>query len=575
MHLHPLRLALASSLVLAYVASSSGVSTESPRSAELRQLSRRDGDMHEHHHGGVAPLLELNETEVTLHHQPTPPSYYTIDWEDPEQADVRHPGLIITHGVFMSLAFFVFLPIGITLRSLKNAWHGVAVTGFYASIVIACAASSVYRKLTPDMYPGSIHGSHGYRILVVALALTFIDTLGALRRVVTFVLSAKRCTFKGIIQALLGREDSHKGSGPEYIGLIAEEPESIPLEAGKGDRRSFDVLDSHRTQDFNHGNTEQWANHVRSHSTMSDGTVFGPSSPHSEETLHDIHFPPKKVSLLRRIGRTAFSAAEKALLCAGFGLLLSGIVIYTGGCRENYLNGCLAHLISAIFWCYGLISFARFLGWCSELGWSWNRAPSSNYPTAEMVESTLIFLYGATNTWMERFGANPGDPFTTKQIQHIGIAVMFWFAGLVGMAIESKTIRKWLAALAVDTSENVSEPETYTSSFNPFPALVIGVTGSVMAAHFQTYLFQVQIHQLWGNLLLASAIMRCLTYFFLWVAPPRSTLPSRPPTEALGSFFLACGGLSFIFSTEEVTIMAMRRGRDGIRTAIIYLAASY
>lgn len=24
---------------------------------------------------------------------------------------------------------------------------------------------------------------------------------------------------------------------------------------------------------------------------------------------------------------------------------------------------------------------------------------------------------------MERFGANPGDPYTAKQIQHIGIAV--------------------------------------------------------------------------------------------------------------------------------------------------------
>ena len=40
-------------------------------------------------------------------------------------------------------------------------------------------------------------------------------------------------------------------------------------------------------------------------------------------------------------------------------------------------------------------------------------------------------------------------------------------------------------------------------------------------------------------------------------------LPSRPPTEALGSFFLACGGLVFMLSTEEVTIAAMRRGRDG------------
>ena len=74
---------------------------------------------------------------------------------------------------------------------------------------------------------------------------------------------------------------------------------------------------------------------------------------------------------------------------------------------------------------------------------------------------------------------------------------------------------------------------------------------------------QVQIHELWGWLLLGFSVLRCLTYFFVWLAPPKSVLPSRPPTEALGSFFLACGGLMFMFSTEEVTLAAMRKGRDG------------
>ena len=74
---------------------------------------------------------------------------------------------------------------------------------------------------------------------------------------------------------------------------------------------------------------------------------------------------------------------------------------------------------------------------------------------------------------------------------------------------------------------------------------------------------QVQIHQLWGWLLLGFSVVRCLTYFFLWLGPPKSVLPSRPPTEALGSFFLACGGLMFMFSTEELTLAAMRKGRDG------------
>jgi hypothetical protein len=70
------------------------------------------------------------------------------------------------------------------------------------------------------------------------------------------------------------------------------------------------------------------------------------------------------------------------------------------------------------------VSFARFLGAFSSLGWAWNRAPHGDrYHSAEFVECLVIFLYGVTNTWMERFGAQPGDPYTTKQIQHISIAV--------------------------------------------------------------------------------------------------------------------------------------------------------
>lgn len=73
-------------------------------------IMKRDG-MHSHHNSHAAPLLELNETEVTLYHSPTPPSYYTIDWEGAGEG-ARHPGLIVTHVILMCLAFFVALPIG-------------------------------------------------------------------------------------------------------------------------------------------------------------------------------------------------------------------------------------------------------------------------------------------------------------------------------------------------------------------------------------------------------------------------------------------------------------------------------
>jgi hypothetical protein len=142
---------------------------------------------------------------------------------------------------------------------------------------------------------------------------------------------------------------------------------------------------------------------------------------------------------------------------------------------------------------YGILTFARYLGAFAEYGWAWNSLPSSQrhslVPSAEFVECFVIFLYGVTNTWMERFGAAPGSPFTIKQVQHISIAVMFWFAGLIGMGMETKTLKRWLASTVVAKAKSngrakakeIAQPATYAGSFNPFPALVIGVVSRCVA----------------------------------------------------------------------------------------------
>ncbi|EMD40617.1 hypothetical protein CERSUDRAFT_148812 [Gelatoporia subvermispora B] len=541
-------------------------------------LLPRDGD-HDHAHGHHAqPLLQLNDTEFLIMHSPTPPSYWTIDFVDKTPDEPRYPGLMVLHVLCMGLSFFGALPIGIALRSVNHPWHGFSVVLFYAFSVLGLAASALYKKLTPDMYEGSRHGSQGYGWLLFAVALSTLDVFAGVVRLVSYVRAIRKgeekFSFKGSWNTVvLGRDSHYPADSAEYANLVNEaDLDDIEL-------KTRDVEDAEPI----HTEAGEWANddahHGSPRSAVSERTVFGNHSPrHSDDTLHDL--PPhtfavlpsisNKRSLLKKIGRTVFATAERVLVFAGFMQVLTGIVVYTGGCRGNFINGCLAHLIKGgIFWCYGLVTFARYLGSFSELGWAWNRAPADEYPTAEFVESAVIFVYGITNTWMERFGAHPGDPYTTKQVQHISIAVMFWFAGLIGMGIESKKIRRWLASgstaavpAARRSSEAVAEPPSYSAGFNPFPALCIGVTGAAMSAHFQEYVFQVQIHMLWGYLLSGFAVLRCLTYFFLWIAPPRSILPSRPPTEALGSFFLACGGLMFMFSTEELTIAAMRQGHD-------------
>ncbi|KAF8914068.1 cytoplasmic protein [Gymnopilus junonius] len=525
---------------------------------------KRDGS--HHHNAHAAPLLVLNETEVTMYHAPTPPSYYTLDFED-EGHERRPKGFMIFHGISMCLAFFVSLPVGIVLRSVNHAAHSLATASFYTFIVLGCASSGIYRKMSPNMYEGAVHSSQGYFIIAVAISLSALDIIAALRRFITFLRSSDK-SLKSFWRTVVKKEHIQLEAGPEYSAKMM--------------RDSVELQDVLLDDDSDRSHTEQWANAVHQHrrqfSMASDGTVIGSHSPgHSQDTFHDAkarRMPLTRLDRLSQIGNLVFTVVERSLVLAGFAQVLTGIVIYTGclSPQSVFAEG-------AIFWCYGLLTFARFLGSYADRGWAWNRTPTGDPYTAEFVESFVIFLYGATNTWMERFGAKSGDPFTTKQIQHISIAVMFWFAGLLGMGIESKTVRKWLASSTFAASssssdipqEAVEEPASYLGSFNPFPALVIGVTGAAMAAHAQTYLFQasrvvrtVQIHALWGNLLVAFSVLRCLTYFFLWLGPPRSILPSRPPTEALGSFFLACGGLVFISSDEEITIAAMRRGRDDV-----------
>ncbi|KAI6134850.1 hypothetical protein EV401DRAFT_1901427 [Pisolithus croceorrhizus] len=545
-------------------------------SAVASSLGLRD-NKHMHH---GQPLTEINETDILLSHLPTPPSYWSIDIDTPDPDVPGYPGFMALHVTFMMLAFFVALPAGIALRSLKHRWHAFTVVLFYSLCALGCAASALYRKLTPDMYDGSTHSSHGYVVICLTLVPSALDIVAFFTRLYAYLRGDDKFTFKSLWRTVvLGREPHDLSS--DYTGLVAEDPEEYdeikPFNtASQGASRLHSDSPSADSETTDLERYATWVNEPSPHAThrstfsaISDRTLFDPR--HSEEMLRD-PFPPltsrPSKSLVRRVTAIVRATLERSLVFAAFGLTLTGIVVYTGGCRNNYINGCLAHLIKGgIFWCYGLFSFARFLGSHSEMGWAWNISPIGNHISAELVESTVIFLYGISNTWMERFGAHAGDPFTTKQVQHISIAVMFWFAGLVGMGMESRRVRKWLAASAASAlgpvrSRTISEPPSYRSSFNPFPALVIGVTGAAMSAHAQRYLFQVQIHQLWGWLLLGFSVMRCLTYFFLWLDPPKSVLPSRPPTEALGSFFLACGGLMFMFSTEEVTLAAMRRGRD-------------
>ena len=238
---------------------------------------------------------------------------------------------------------------------------------------------------------------------------------------------------------------------------------------------------------------------------------------------------------------------------------------------NNVFNG-LAHTIKGgIFFWYGLLTLGRWMGCFSEMGWAWNVRPPVGFvghrkaamPSAEFVESFVIFLYGASNVFLEHLAAW-GQEWSAQDLEHVSITIMFFGGGLCGMLVESTRIRDLLntailvAPAAKSSREFLNAPKTYSVSMNPFPGLIILLLGLMMSSHHQASMVSTLIHKQWGTLFVGFALARAVTYILQFVAPPSSYLPSRPPSEIVSSFCLISGGLIFMASNKD-TVAAMER----------------
>lgn len=91
---------------------------------------------------------------------------------------------------------------------------------------------------------------------------------------------------------------------------------------------------------------------------------------------------------------------------------------------------------------------------------------------------------------------------------------------------------------------------------NPFPGLIILLLGLMMSSHHQASMVSTMVHKQWGTLFVGFALARAVTYILMYLAPPSSYLPSRPPSELISSFCLISGGLIFMASNKD-TVAAM------------------
>lgn len=130
------------------------------------------------------------------------------------------------------------------------------------------------------------------------------------------------------------------------------------------------------------------------------------------------------------------------------------------------------------------------------------------------------------------------------------------------MLIESKTIRNLLNSTVDDmpTRSDVhpiqahelrSQPKNNVHPLNPLPALVILLLGIMMSSHQQQSMVSTMVHKQWGTLLGGFAFARIVSYIIMYISPPQSVYPTRPPTELVAAFCLISGGLIFMFSASD------------------------
>ena len=558
------------------------------------------GGMDEHHHHNH-----------TLPDGPIPPeemSYWL--WSE-------HRGLLYAHISLMIISWGFVLPVGMLLHVLSanlstGVMLGVAQSAFHIPVQIAFLTLTtigvvfaiMYNSATPDFYENNAHHKIGWVIVWMLVAQVVSGMIRGVARYVNGDPQSRDIADQAEHMFMLG--DDHDEDDEN------EASDENEIKRPPGFRRN--------SSDSGNGTGESTP---RGGSTSSAPSIIRRSS---ENTLRDDHernfhtvdtishrnpeskmekYLAKKLRKqrwLNRIGRRGAFIAKivhgvigRPLFLLGFLQLSTGVATVTGIFKANDIYNGLAHFIKGtgprktgllmlggIFFNYGVITLGRYLGVFADLGWAWNLKPpgamtgqkwKDRAPSAEFVESFFICIYGASQSFMEHLGSNDGI-WSHKDLEHVSIAIMFFWAGLCGLLIETPFVRRAfnrtieatfpvrttatyqrLASAGSLPANNRSNnaafapPAQQAFSFNPFPGLIIFMTGIMMSMHHQESMLSTMVHKQWGYLLAAFALFRLGTYFLMFLSPPKSYIPSRPVTELLTSFCLICGGMVFMVNS--------------------------
>jgi hypothetical protein len=452
----------------------------------------------------------------------------------------------------------------------------------------------IYNAATPDLYPNNAHHKVGWIAAVVLGVQLAISVLGRVAGAFRKELTDESSTH-GEYQAFLSASaERNRMRHTEFSDAYHR----LSNDSGQGTEPNTESL---RSTSISSASPRLSTEGRKEYADHDDDLEDGPAMPMPSEA---------KTSLLLRVSEKiparvfkglmlVYNIIDRVILPFGFVVICLGIVTYGRFFEGRAIFSGLAHWVKGgIFFWLGVLTLGRWSGSFGEIGWvspklnvvefaltsyqAWNLRPKNSHgkwrPSAEFVESFLIFVYGSTNIFMEHMG-NVDGKWTAQDLEHLSITVLFLGGGLVsnthslspntadhlqlGMLIESVRVRDLLNTTVDKASTHDEEhspalgaPRQYDFSINPIPALVILLLGIMMSSHTQPTMISSMIHKQWGNLLTAASFARGMTYVLLYLKPPRSIYPSRPPTELLAAFGLIAGGVIFMASAGD-TVQGM------------------
>ncbi|OAX77660.1 hypothetical protein ACJ72_08039 [Emergomyces africanus] len=484
----------------------------------------------------------------------------------------KHAGSIIAHIALMVIAWFFILPIGVMLSIARSRLALPAQFIFLIVNALGLLLAVVYNSQSPNLYENNVHHKIGW--------------------IATWVMIAE--VIMALLFAYSGTRDTNTPPGAPY-----ERVAFLPVPTRDSQNETYQAGPYHQYRwsgDSGQG-TERNSASLRSRSSSpergrrmarpGDNDEFD-EKPEDEMSTNGGEIPAtnrffragfldkflsrRLPGLLSKralnIMNVFYVIIERTILILGFISIATGAVVYGGIFRGVDIFNGLAHFIKGgIFFWYGLLTLGRWMGCFADLGWAWNIKPSramvgtwrARVPSGEFTESFVIFLYGASNVFLEHLAAW-GQAWTAQDLEHVSISVMFFGGGLCGMLVESKWVREWMNATLFPATvhtedmppETVEVPKTQRVPLNPIPALIILLLGMMMSSHHQSSMVSTMVHKQWGMLLVGFSLARAVTYIIICLKPPTSLLPYRPPSELIASFCLISGGLIFMLSTRNV-----------------------